>query len=220
MLNAETYSQERNAMVESQIRARGVTDPRLLEVMRKTPRHCFVPEEAQAHAYEDRPLNIGSSQTISQPYMVAVMTDLLDVRPGHRVLEIGTGSGYQAAILAALASEVVTVERHEDLAEQAAERFRELGINNVRVLVGDGSGGAPKYAPYDRILVTAASPRTPGPLKEQLNVPGRLLCPVGSREAQKLVIVDRLPDGLEERESVGCVFVPLVGREGWREDSE
>ncbi len=220
-MNPEAYSEERHAMVESQIRARGITNPRLLEVMSSVPRHCFIPKELESNAYEDRPLNIGSHQTISQPYMVAVMTDVLDPQPGDRVLEIGTGSGYQEAILAALADEVVTVERHEELAEQAASRFDELGFSNIRVVVGDGTTGVPEYAPYDRILVTAASPHIPAPLMEQLKTPGRLLCPVGSREAQRLVVLDRTPDGrIEERESVGCVFVPLVGREGWSEDIE
>ncbi|MBI4559163.1 MAG: protein-L-isoaspartate(D-aspartate) O-methyltransferase [Candidatus Hydrogenedentes bacterium] len=204
-------------MVDHQIADRGVRDPRVLGVMRTLPRHRFVPESAAAYAYQDRPLEIGSGQTISQPYIVALMTELLDLAPDDRVLEIGTGSGYQAAVLATLAKEVVTVERCEELGEVARERLKELGFDNVRVLVGDGTQGCPQYAPYDAIVVTASGPYVPDSLRHQLSDGGRLVCPVGPREAQRLVKVVRLGTTFAESESIGCVFVPLIGKEGWTE---
>ncbi len=217
-MNETGYTDARRKMVESQLRARGIHDPDVLRVMEEVPRHLFVPQDLANQAYDDRPLDIGAGQTISQPYMVALMTELLAVEPHHRVLEVGTGSGYQAAILAALAREVITIERYEDLAQEAAQRLRGAGCGNVRVLVGDGSAGAPDHAPFDRIIVTAASPSVPPSLKEQLAAEGRLVCPVGARHAQKLIVVDRGDGVFEESEGVGCVFVPLLGKEGWSED--
>jgi protein-L-isoaspartate(D-aspartate) O-methyltransferase len=202
-------------MVDTQIVARGVKDPRVLEAMREVPRHLFVPPASSTEAYDDRPLPIGSGQTISQPYMVAIMTELLQVAREHRVLEIGTGSGYQAAILSRLASHVLSIERHVCLAEHARETFDALGFTNIEVVVGDGSEGYPSRAPFDRILVTAGAPVTPDTLKEQLAVGGRLVIPVGSGGFQHLVLVDRTPDGFTEERGQGCVFVPLVGRHGW-----
>lgn len=217
-MNKTDYTEARRKMVESQLRARGIHDPDVLRVMEEVPRHLFVPPDLANQAYDDRPLDIGAGQTISQPYMVALMTELLAVEPHHRVLEVGTGSGYQAAILAALAREVVTMERFEKLAQAAAERLRDAGYRNVRVVVGDGSAGAPDHTPFDRIIVTAASPSVPPSLKEQLAAGGRLVCPVGARHAQKLIVVDRGDGVFEESEGVGCVFVPLLGKEGWSKD--
>lgn len=217
-MNETGYTEARRTMVESQLRARGIRDPGVLRAMEEIPRHLFVPPDLAKQAYDDRPLDIGAGQTISQPYMVALMSELLAVEPHHRVLEVGTGSGYQAAILAALAREVVTIERFENLARQAAGRLRDAGCGNVRVVVGDGSAGARDYGPFDRIIVTAASPSVPPSLKEQLAAGGRLVCPVGTRHAQKLVVVDHGDGVFEESEGVGCVFVPLLGKEGWSED--
>lgn len=217
-MNKTDYTEARRNMAASQLRARGIHDPDVLRVMEEVPRHLFVPPDLASQAYEDRPLDIGAGQTISQPYMVALMTELLAIEPHHRVLEVGTGSGYQAAVLAALAREVITVERLEKLAQAAAGRLRDAGYANVRVMVGDGSAGAPDHAPFDRIIVTAGSPSLPPALKEQLAPGGRLVCPVGPRHAQRLKVVDRRNGAFEESESVGCVFVPLRGEQGWTED--
>ena len=217
-MNETDYAEARRKMVDSQLRARGIHDPGVLRVMEDVPRHLFVPPDLVNQAYDDRPLDIGAGQTISQPYMVALMTELLAVEPHHRVLEVGTGSGYQAAVLACLAREVITIERFERLAREAAGRLRDAGCDNVRVLVGDGSAGAPDHAPFDRIIVTAASPSIPPSLKKQLAPAGRLVCPVGSRQAQRLIVVDRGDGVFEESEGVGCVFVPLLGKEGWSKD--
>jgi len=204
-------------MVDAQLAARGINDLRVLSAMRRVPRHLFVSDELRSYAYEDHPLAIGHGQTISQPYMVGIMTQVLAPGEGDRVLEIGTGSGYQSAVLAELSGEVVTVERNELLAATAAERLAELGYSNVRVMVGDGSQGWPELGPYDRVMVTAGSPRVPEPLKAQLKEDGRLVCPVGSRELQTLWIVTRTRGAYELDTSINCVFVPLVGRDGWAE---
>jgi len=204
-------------MVESQIIARGVHDPRVLHALREIPRHRFVPAELQPHAYEDRPLNIGCGQTISQPYIVALMTQLLELRVTDRVLEVGTGSAYQAAVLAVLAAEVITIERQETLAERASERLVELGYANVTVVTGDGSLGYPSGAPFDAIIVTAAAPRVPPSLKAQLAPGGRLVCPTGARGFQSLTRLVRKGDDFEEHHDIRCVFVPLLGKEGWEE---
>ena len=205
----------------TQIAARGVTDARVLAAMRDVPRHLFVPEAMVRDAYDDRPLPIGEGQTISQPYMVAAMTAALAPAATDRVLEIGTGSGYQAAILARLARSVVTIERHASLAARAATTLAELGISNVRVLVGDGSSGYAAEAPYERILVTAGAPSVPEPLKAQLADGGRLVMPVGPEAFQRLILIDRQGSLYTEHEGEGCVFVPLIGRHGWsgRSDS-
>ncbi|MEO8075306.1 MAG: protein-L-isoaspartate(D-aspartate) O-methyltransferase [Acidobacteriota bacterium] len=203
-------------MVARQIAARGVRDPRVLEALREVPRHLFVPEGQRIHAYEDRPLPIGESQTISQPYMVATMTETLAPEAHHRVLEIGTGSGYQTAILARLASEVVSIERHAVLAAQARRTLEDLGYTNVVIHVGDGTEGLADAAPYDRILVTAGAPGIPEPLTQQLADGGRLIIPVGPPGWQRVTIVERRGDATEQREAEACVFVPLIGRYGWQ----
>jgi protein-L-isoaspartate(D-aspartate) O-methyltransferase len=203
-------------MVERQIAARGVDDVRVLEAMRFVPRHLFVPEPLRSHAYEDRALAIPEGQTISQPYMVAVMTETLGPEAHHRVLEIGTGSGYQTAILARLSAAVFSVERHPALADAAGRTLDATGVVNVVIEVGDGTCGLPAHAPFDRILVTAGAPAVPESLKAQLGVGGKLVIPVGPPGFQHLTTIERHEgDVFERRESVPCVFVPLIGREGW-----
>jgi protein-L-isoaspartate(D-aspartate) O-methyltransferase len=207
----------RERMVETQIAGRGVTDAAVLAAMRDVPRHLFVPEGSRQDAYEDRPLPIGEGQTISQPYIVAAMSAALAPGRTSRVLEIGAGSGYQAAILARLAGSVVTIERHAALADRAAKTLSALGIANVRVVVGDGSVGYPAEAPYDRILVTAGAPAVPEALKLQLSDGGRLVIPVGSAGYQRLLCIERRGPDFTSLEGEGCVFVPLIGRQGWPE---
>lgn len=202
-------------MVENQIKSRGVTDSRVLEAMKKVPRHKFVPEGMKSVAYQDGPLPIGSGQTISQPYIVALMTELLDVRSDSKVLEIGTGSGYQAAILGELALSVITVERVQELFRDAKEILRELGYSNVTVINADGSIGYSEFSPYDRIIVTAASPDIPVSLKEQLADGGKMVIPVGSQFSQTLEVVKKEGKHIIKEESVGVRFVPLKGKEGW-----
>ena len=203
--------------IDEQLVARGVRDPRVLEAMRRVPRHEFVLHDAQRLAYADRALPIGDGQTISQPYMVAAMTEALQLQGHERVLDVGTGSGYQAAILAELARDVVTIERRADLADAARERLARLGYRNARVIVGDGSVGREEDGPFDAILVAAASPRVPESLKRQLADGGRLVIPVGSPDEQRLTIVTRQGHDFVESVREGCVFVPLVGAEGWPE---
>jgi protein-L-isoaspartate(D-aspartate) O-methyltransferase len=205
----------RAEMVATQIGARGVDDERVLQAMTDVPRHLFVPDHLRDDAYDDRPLPIGEGQTISQPYIVASMTATLAPEPHHRVLDIGTGSGYQAAIFARLAGHVVTVERHAPLAARAKDLLASLGLTNVEVIVADGSEGYPARAPYDRILVAAGAPAVPHALKAQLADGGRLIVPVGPSGFQRLTVIDRQGDSFTEREGEGCVFVPLVGRQGW-----
>jgi protein-L-isoaspartate(D-aspartate) O-methyltransferase len=210
----------RAAMVATQLRARGIADERVLRAMAQLPRELFVPPSEQSLAYADEALPIASGQTISQPYIVARMTELLAPRAGDRVLEIGTGSGYQAAILALLGCLVVSIERHADLAETARERIARVGLGGaVEVRVGDGSVGDPAGAPWDGIVVTAAAPAIPPPLREQLSPDGgRLVIPVGSRRHQDLVLVVRHGDEWIERNDGPVVFVPLVGQEGFAPD--
>lgn len=210
-------TEERLRMVRDQIEARGVEDRRVLDAMRDIPRHLFVPPEFQPAAYHDRPLPIGSGQTISQPYIVGLMTALLDVKQSDRVLEIGTGSGYQAAILSRLARTVVTVERLPEIAAKAKDLMRHLGIFNVNVVVEDGSLGYPPDAPYDRIMITAASPDIPAPLIDQLADEGKLVAPVGSRDLQQLVRITKPGCRISRENFGGVVFVPLLGRHGWQE---
>jgi len=200
----------RREMVATQIEARGVRDPRVLDALRRVERHRFVPERLRASAYEDRPLPIGHGQTISQPYIVAVMTEEARVKPGARVLEIGTGSGYQAAVLAVLAGQVYTIEIVEPLAREAAARLEALGYANVSVRAGDGYRGWPERAPFDAILVTAAPPEIPQPLLDQLAVGGRLVAPVGEG-VQELVVVERTAAGLQRRRILPVRFVPMTG---------
>ena len=198
-------------MVERQIRQRGVTDTRVLSAMETIPRERFVPPDAQAQAYEDVPLAIGFNQTISQPYIVAYMTEVLDVRDSHRVLEIGTGSAYQAAVLGKLAREVWTVEIVPELAAAATGQLRNLGLINVHVRLGDGYSGWPEQAPFDRIMVTAAPDEIPGPLVEQLAVGGRLVIPVGSQGGpQWMTVVEKTSSGVLEKRTIPVQFVPLT----------
>jgi protein-L-isoaspartate(D-aspartate) O-methyltransferase len=211
------FDRQREAMLETQIAARGVRDARVLEVMRRVPRHAFVPDDCPAQSYEDHPVNIGCGQTISQPYMVAAMTELLDLRPTDRVLEIGTGSGYQTAILAELAEEIVSLERHPPLADTARALLKTLGYANVTVLCGDGTLGDPGRAPFDAILVTAGAPEAPKALQQQLAEGGRLVCPAGGRDYQSLLLITRTGNTFDTHSGMTCVFVPLIGAEGWPE---
>lgn len=206
----------RQGMVAVQLRRRGVKDERVLEAMSRIPREEFVPPELQAHAYEDEPLPIGGGQTISQPYMVAVMTAALQLKASDKVLEIGTGCGYQAAILSALSKEVYSVEIRPDLAHSATERLARLGFVNVHVHCGDGSEGWPEFAPYDAIVIAAATPLLPEPLLQQLAEEGRLVAPVGDPSHQNLVCVRKQANAISYEWHEGCRFVPLVGRFGWK----
>lgn len=208
---------EREHMVAEQLAARGIRDERVLDVMRRIPRELFVPATISAAAYADAALPIECAQTISQPYMVARMTELLDPRPNATILEIGTGSGYQTAVLAALVANVYTVEWHLHLMTQAAERLAALGLENVSFRCGDGSLGWPEHAPYDGILVAAGAPATPRPLCAQLGVGGRLVVPVGPEGEQGLQVIWRAEEGFRETEVMKCRFVPLRGEAGWRD---
>jgi len=210
------YSALRNNMVKNQIAARGVKDRRVLDAMSRVPRHLFLPESLSDRAYDDSPLPIGDGQTISQPYMVAWMTELLEVAAGSRVLEIGTGSGYQAAILCELAKEVLSIEKYSGLARDAEERLRSLGYSNIRIRVGDGTLGWPEEAPFDGIMVTAGAPSIPQPLLEQLADGGRLVIPVGPSGMQMLHVVRRKGSKYQTTDEGNCVFVPLVGKFGWK----
>lgn len=207
---AEDFAALRERMVREQIAARGVTDRRVLAAMRKVPRHEFVPDIRRADAYQDRPLPIGRGQTISQPYVVALMTELAAVEPTSRVLEVGTGSGYQAAVLTELAGEVYTIEIVEALASEAAATLRRLGYRRVTVRHGDGYRGWPEAAPFDAIVVTAAPPAVPPALREQLAPGGRLVIPVGE-EKQELEVHRRTADGFEVRRVTPVRFVPMTG---------
>jgi len=221
----DPYAHERERMIETQLRARGIVMHRVLEAMREVPRHLFVGHEHSERAYADEALPSAEGQTISQPYMVAVMTQELDVRHGDRVLELGTGTGYQTAVLAYLVGdegEVFTIEVMAGLAEAARRRLEAMEVRNVRYFVGDGSGGWPeeiegKAAEFDRILVTAGAPEVPEPLFWQLKVGGIMVVPIGRGETQTLVRVVRRAEGVETTEVLGCRFVPLVGRYGWDE---
>jgi len=212
-----SFADERERLVAWQIVDRGIRDPAVLAAMRKVPREAFVPPGRADQAYEDRPLPIGAGQTISQPYIVAVMTEALRLRPGDRVLEIGTGSGYAAAVLAVIAAEIYTIERIESLATSAGRRLHDLGYANVHVRHGDGSLGWPEHAPYDAIVVTAGGPDVPPSLLRQLAVGGRLVMPVGpTPRSQRLVRVVRTAEDRYDREALEDVaFVPLIGAEGW-----
>lgn len=209
-------ARDRAHMIQDQIRRRGITDERLLRALGQVPRERFLPPDARALAYRDRALAIGSGQTISQPFMVAAMTDALELEGDERVLEVGTGSGYQAAVLARVAREVYTVERHAELAEEAGAVLGELGVENVHRRVGDGSLGWPEEAPFQGILVTAASPSVPPSLVDQLDPDGgRLVLPIGDRDLQELVRITRHGDRTIREGLMGCRFVPLVGEQGW-----
>ncbi len=206
----------RRRMVQEQLIPRGITDRRVLEALAKVPRHLFVPEALWHQAYSDRPLPIGYGQTISQPYIVALMTEALELQGDERVLEVGTGSGYQAAILAELAKQVYSVERMPELARRARRILDRLGYGNVLIRVGDGSKGWPERAPFDAIIVTAGAPKVPKALLQQLKVGGRMVIPVGDEHSQELLKIVRLKDGFQQEELGGCRFVKLIGEEGWR----
>jgi protein-L-isoaspartate(D-aspartate) O-methyltransferase len=214
----DEYVHPRERMVREQIERRGLSDPRVLEAMRAVPRHLFLLRSERASAYDDTPLPIGCHQTISQPYIVAYMTEALKLQGGENVLEIGTGSGYQAAILACLAHAVYSIERIPELAERARENLRALNIVNAEVIVGDGTAGLPEQAPFDAILVTAATPIVPDPLLEQLAPSGRLIAPVGGRGVQELELCTRNPAGINRRRLISVVFVPLIGKHGWERE--
>ncbi len=211
------FKKARERMVETQLIARGISDPKVLEAMRKVPRHLFVDEALQDQAYNDHPLPISDKQTISQPYVVALMTESLKFTGQEKVLEIGTGSGYQAAVLAELAGRVFSIERHPGLALRANQVLRDLGYRNVIIRVGDGSMGWPDDAPFDAVMVTAGTPEVPQPLVDQLAVGGRLIVPVGDRLGQDLVLVQRRPEGITKTNMGGVRFVDLVGKWGWKE---
>jgi protein-L-isoaspartate(D-aspartate) O-methyltransferase len=212
----DRFTLQRERMVRSQIEARGIVDERVLDAMLTVPRHRFVPPHLEGSAYRDSPLPIGQGQTISQPYIVALMTEMLQLKGHEKVLEVGTGSGYQAAILGQLANEVVTVERIPALAEEASSLLAQLGYTNIRVEVSDGTQGWEADAPYDAIIITAAAPEVPEPVQEQLADGGRLLVPVGPRWTQTLVRVHRAGDQFRIEQSIGVAFVPLIGKHGWQ----
>ena len=217
----DAFAAERARMVEEQIRARGVRDPRVLAVMRELPRHLFVPRALWDDAYGDWPLPTASGQTISQPYIVARMLELLELDSGHRVLEVGTGTGYQTLLLARLAREVFSVERVHELLEAARERLAAQGVADVHLREGDGTLGWREFAPYDRVLVAAAAPRVPESLKEQLGGRGVLVIPVGGAAIQRLEVWRRSAAGDWKSSRHGeCRFVPLIGRDAWREERD
>lgn len=216
--NASDFQQQRLDMVAHQLERRGLLDKNVLAAMRKVPRHCFVPGSLQDAAYEDRPLPIGHGQTISQPYMVGLMTSLVQPDPEGAILEVGTGSGYQAAVLSFLFKQVYTVELNQDLAKNAEMLFAELGMENIQVKAGDGSCGWEEFSPYHAIMVTAASPRPPQPLLNQLAENGRLVIPVGSKLGQTLQIWTSAHGTYHCTYSIPVVFVPLRGKYGWSED--
>jgi protein-L-isoaspartate(D-aspartate) O-methyltransferase len=211
------YEKERHRMVEEQIAGRGVKDARVLAAMNKVPRHEFLPEAMRGMAYSDNALPIGEGQTISQPYMVGLMTESLGLTGTERVLEIGTGSGYQSAVLAALCAKVYTVERIKTIAEKARAALDRLGYKNVAIKIYDGTYGWKEMAPFDAIMVTAGAPEIPAPLIDQLKEGGKLVIPVGERYSQRLIKVIKTPEGAKTESSIPCVFVPLIGNHGWKE---
>ncbi|XKH01533.1 protein-L-isoaspartate(D-aspartate) O-methyltransferase [Marinobacter nauticus] len=212
------YQALRAMMVQDQLVSRGITDPRVLQAMGRVPRELFVPEHLRVEAYEDHPLPIGRGQTISQPYIVALMAEVLQLKGRERVLDIGTGSGYAAAVLASIALEVFSIEKIPELASQAEKNLQQAGFSQVRVKTGDGSQGWPEAAPFDGICVAAGAPAVPDSLKEQLSVGGRLVIPVGLEQGlQRLLLVTRRSDQEFDRKEFGDVrFVPLLGQEGWQ----
>ena len=211
------FATARNRMVESQLVSRGIKDARVLETMRKVPRHRFVEEALVSQAYNDHPLPIGEKQTISQPYMVALMTEALELQGDDKVLEIGTGCGYQTAILAELAEKIYSIERIRPLSIKARRILDELSYFNVVLTVGDGTVGVKKESPFNGIIVTAGSPEIPQPLVDQLAMGGRLVVPVGDKYTQSLMRVVRTKEGIIKTDLGGCRFVNLLGRHGWKE---
>lgn len=217
MDSEERFSRQREKMVDDQLKGRGIRDPRVLDAMRDVPRHRFVPIEEQGRAYEDHPLPIPAGQTISQPYIVAYMLQALSLQSSDKVLEIGTGSGYQAALVGGLAAEVHSIERHKLLADAAANVLNEMGIENVKVHHADGTKGWPENAPYDAIIVAASAPVVPQPLLQQLADGGRMILPVGVAWGQILQLWRRKGDNFDYDELVPVAFVPLIGEHGWGE---
>jgi protein-L-isoaspartate(D-aspartate) O-methyltransferase len=216
-IQSDRFATMRQKMVNAQLRARGIGDEKVLAAMEKVPRHLFVADEYRESAYEDHPLPIGAGQTISQPYIVAFMLEALALDASEMVLEIGTGSGYQAALLAELARQVYSVERIESLAHGAEEILQHLGYTNVRLILGDGSYGLSEHAPFDAIVVSAAAPTIPQALLEQLREGGRMVIPVGPAAAQELKLVGKQDSGAVVTNLEGCRFVPLIGEQGYGE---
>ena len=219
MPEKKEYAAQHLEMIEKQLRRRGISDSAVLGAMTAVPRHEFVASELRSRAYEDVPLPIGGGQTISQPYIVAAMTAALDLQSSDRVLEIGTGCGYQAAVLSLLAKEVFTIERRPELASAATATLARLGCLNAHVHCGDGTLGLPDFAPFDAILVAAAAPSVPKPLLAQLAEGGRMILPVGDTEHQELQLIEKHGDTFPITMLEGCRFVPLVGYHGWQEQS-
>ena len=214
--NTDKYAVDRFHMVQYQLVSRGIHDERVLKAMSEIPRHEFVPELYRHAAYEDCPLPIGEGQTISQPFMVAIMTQCLELKSEENVLEIGTGSGYQAAVLSRLAAHVYTIERHEALALKAKLVLQEAGCNNVDVITGDGSLGLPDKAPFQGIIITACAPHIPKSLIDQLEIDGRLVIPIGNPYNQVLHQIIKTGKGIKSQSFLECAFVPLIGKEGWK----
>lgn len=215
-LKGGDFESMRHQMVETQIIGRGITNQQVIDAMMKVPRHLFVPTYLQNEAYNDYPLPIGEAQTISQPYMVAEMTAALEPKENDRVLEIGSGSGYQAAILAEIVNELFTIERIETLARRAENLLRQLDYKNIFIKVGDGTMGWQEYAPYDSILITAATPELPPPLVEQLKEGGIIVAPIGNKIVQTLTKIKKIGGMLHQEQLFDCMFVPLVGAYGWK----
>jgi protein-L-isoaspartate(D-aspartate) O-methyltransferase len=215
--NVAQFKDQREMMVAKQIAARGIHNPAVIKAMKTVPRHCFVPERLKGRAYSDGPLPIGHGQTISQPYIVAIMSELLDLKPGQRVLEVGTGSGYQAAVLAAMGVQVYSIEIVEPLGKQAAKTLNALGYGNIEAHIGDGYKGWPRYAPFDGIIVTCAPSRIPQPLKDQLAENGRMVIPVGrANTIQQLFLLKNTGGRIRKEKVFDVRFVPMVDKEGER----
>ncbi len=213
------FSVLKERMVAEQLKRRGIEDERVLEAFRKIDRHEFVPPILKEQSYADRPLSIGEGQTISQPYIVAYMIEALVLKQTDKVLEIGTGSGYQTALLSILTKEVYSVERSQVLAKRAQETLKKLNITNNKVIVNDGSKGLAEFAPYDAIIVSASSPQVPKPLSAQLEQNGKMIIPVGDRYSQVLIRLRKEKNSIKEEQLASCVFVPLVGEFAWKEDN-
>ena len=211
------YALARERMVRTQLEARHIKDQRVLKAMRTVPRHEFIPEELWSRAYGDHPLPIGQSQTISQPYMVALMTEQMELEEDNTVLEIGTGSGYQAAVLAELVARVFSIERVSELALRARKILDKLGYDNIIIRTGDGTLGWKEFAPFDRIMVTAGAPDVPESLVEQLADGGRIIIPIGNTFVQTLMVIKKKGDTISKEEQCGCTFVPLIGEQGWED---
>jgi len=211
----DTLESKKSSMIETQLKSRGISSSEVLRAMSVVPRHKFVSSEYSEAAYNDGPLSIGSGQTISQPYMVAMMTEALMLSKNDKVLEIGTGSGYQAAVLREITSNIYSVERISTLAEKAENLLTLLGYNDIKIMVGDGSLGWPEQAPFDAIIVTSGSPGVPETLMSQLNDGGRMIIPVGSRSSQRIIRIIRAGDNYNKEEMLSCIFVPLIGKYGW-----